>query len=355
MAAPDDWEPRSTLLARPVRFFLAGTVVIIFTGLVYWFDLVDFWASPFPETNHAAVAWVLQCIGVPAVLRDEAIWLRAGFFKPAVPSDAWLLTLFAGGCFGWAAFADRPLRQKLALAASVIPILWLANLGRLVLAGVIFEFGGATIDPRTVLADSGGGWTLAFALVLLGLESMLWLELERFGRWLLSEPREPSVASLGEADQEEGFASTWFRPAPTMPEPELTAEQLQAMALDEDAPSWWGRWLRREPAMPKPEVTAEELQAMDSGEAPASWWRRWFQREAKMPEPDMTAEQRRALDEELPAWWRRWFRAEPAMPVVDVETAEEGFFEDEKMGFFRRLFRRRSLPKVRRKHHRTEP
>lgn len=65
MAAPDDWEPHSTRLARPIRFLLAGTVVAAFTGLMYEIDLIDFWAFPFPETIRTAAAWTLQCLGVP--------------------------------------------------------------------------------------------------------------------------------------------------------------------------------------------------------------------------------------------------------------------------------------------------
>jgi exosortase len=141
-------------------------------------------SQPLQQLATAASTYALQTLGVPAVSQGNVIHiedLEIGVVE-ACSGLGMLFTFFALST-AVAFIIRRPVRDKVVIFLSAIPIGVLMNLLRITITGVLFSTAGADV-ARVVFHDLAGWLMMPLAL------GVLWLELRFLAR--LYVPMEPT-------------------------------------------------------------------------------------------------------------------------------------------------------------------
>jgi exosortase len=133
--------------------------------------------------------YALQTLGCPAIAEGNVILLgdiRLGVAE-ACSGLGMLMTFFALAT-ALAMIVNAPLRDRLVLVASAIPIAILANVIRITATGVAYHLAGRESEiARLIYHDLAGWLMMPLALV------MLWLELKFLSNLILEEPETKHV------------------------------------------------------------------------------------------------------------------------------------------------------------------
>jgi exosortase len=157
-------------------------------------------AWPLQRTATLASNYALQTIGLPASAEGTVIVLehvRLGVEEAC--SGLSMLMIFLALSTAVAVVIRRPLWERLAVLASAVPIAVLANVTRITVTGLMYEWA----NPKwaeLVFHDLAGWLMMPFALAVLGAE--LWL----FARLFPEEAEEAPMPLLGTGGRGLGLA-----------------------------------------------------------------------------------------------------------------------------------------------------
>ena len=127
-------------------------------------------SHPLQRVATVCSTFVLQLVGIPAISQGNVILLTAGEIGVVEAcSGLRMLMVFGAITIGAAIVMKRPLWEKLLIAASAVPIGIIANVFRITLTGLAYEWGSPEL-AETLFHDLAGWLMMPFALVLLMLE-----------------------------------------------------------------------------------------------------------------------------------------------------------------------------------------
>jgi exosortase len=173
------------LLAGGVTLLRWSWPAIAFLGfmLPLPFTIEAALAQPLRRLATVVSTYVLQTIGVPAFAEGNVILIedsRLGVAE-ACSGLGMLLTFFALST-AFALVIQRPLADRLALAASAIPVAIAANVARISATGVAYyAWGPESATAHAIMHDLAGWLMMPLAL------AMLWLELRMLDRMFVPQ------------------------------------------------------------------------------------------------------------------------------------------------------------------------
>jgi exosortase len=150
-------------------------------------------APPLQKMAAEASAYVLQTVGYCVVVDGTTLRMNETTISvvSACSGLSMLMTFFALAT-ALVLVLRRPLRDKVAILVSAVPVALVANVARIVLTGVLYKTASGEA-ARAVFHDLAGWLMMPLALLLLGLELKLlsWLVVEE-------APAAPLRADLAE-------------------------------------------------------------------------------------------------------------------------------------------------------------
>ena len=136
-------------------------------------------SHPLQRAGTIVSTYVLQTLGLPAIALGNVIQLtetQLGVVEAC--SGLRMMMLFFAVCLAYAFLAKRPALDRVLIIASAVPVSLLANVARIVLTGVLYEWGSRQWGD--LLFHDLAGWFMMPLAVLL-----LWAEMELWGRLLV--------------------------------------------------------------------------------------------------------------------------------------------------------------------------
>jgi exosortase len=120
-----------------------------------------------------ASTYALQTLGIPAVARGNVILLTEATLGVAdVCSGLRMMTLFVAVCVGAAFLMRRPLAEKVVVVLSAAPIAVVANVIRITVTGICYEFSSPEL-AEAVYHNLAGWFMMPLAVLLLWAEIAL--------------------------------------------------------------------------------------------------------------------------------------------------------------------------------------
>ena len=150
-------------------------------------------AHPLRRVATTVSTYVLQTVGCPAMAEGNIIYveeIRLGV-EEACSGLGMLMTFFALAT-ALAMIVNAPLRDRLLLVASAIPIAICANVIRISATGVAYHLAGKDSPLAHMIYHDLAGW-LMMPLAL----GMLWLELKFLANLIIEEPETAPIPISG--------------------------------------------------------------------------------------------------------------------------------------------------------------
>ncbi|HEV3340441.1 MAG TPA: exosortase/archaeosortase family protein, partial [Pirellulales bacterium] len=200
-----------TLAHYSLPFFLAGVCLALggwpklhwaWPSLAFLFFMVplpgllaDALGGPLQHVATAASTYVIQAVGVPAVAEGNVILLSK---EPIGVAEACsglrMLVLFVAIAAGFVLLVERRPWEKFLLLASAIPIAIIANVTRITLTAMMYEWVSADA-AQLVFHDLAGWLMMPLAVALLAAEAALLSKL-----LIENRPAMPVALGLGRND-----------------------------------------------------------------------------------------------------------------------------------------------------------
>lgn len=144
--------PRVTWWAAPALVFLLFAIPLPYR-------VEHFCSQPLQRIATIASAWTLQTIGTPAFAEGNVIILGDHLLE--VERACAGLRIFVGmiaAAFAWAVLFGRSLGERAVFVLGAIPIAVLANVVRIVVTALCFQYGSHAF--ATMLAHDAAGWLM---------------------------------------------------------------------------------------------------------------------------------------------------------------------------------------------------
>ena len=164
-----------------LRWAWPGVAFLVFMVPLPGF-LVEALSHPLQRIGTIASTYTIQTLGIPSTARGNVIELSDTELEVAVACNGLpMMMLFFAVCVGAAFLSRRTLVEKAIMVLSAPAIAVLANVIRITLTAVLYEFGGVKLG-EALFHDLAGWFMMPMAVVL------LWGELWLLDRTFVDKP-----------------------------------------------------------------------------------------------------------------------------------------------------------------------